>query len=132
LFFNFISKMKMETSSVGTMKGLEFKNFYIPTIPYWWYTIASQLPGKAYAVGSQIWFCYRTVSRGKFPVKLSRQFFSLTKLDRKTVRKALSNLEKAGLITVERCHSRAPLITITLEQRNCAELHRAWLEREYH
>jgi hypothetical protein len=113
------------------MRGLEHKNFYVPTIPYWWHLIASTLPGKAHAVGSQIWFCYR-VSGGKFPVKLSRQYFSLLKFSRHTVRRALFDLERAGLIAVQRSKGRSPRITITLDAKTVPVLHKKWLEREYH
>ena len=75
------------------MKGLKDKDFYVPTIPYWWHLIASYFTGKAHAVGSQIWFCYR-VSGSKSPVKLSRQYFSLLKFSRYTVRRALFDLER--------------------------------------
>src|SRR5262245_37031426 len=102
------------------MKGLEHNDFFVPTIPYWWHLIACTLPGKAHAVGSQLWFCYRVavgsqlwfcyrVSGSKSPVKLSRQWFSLMKFSRYTVRRALLDLEKAGLITAKKVKGRAPL-----------------------
>ena len=113
------------------MKDLEHKNFFVPTIPYWWHLVACTLPGKAHAVGSQLWFCYR-VSGSKFPVKLSRQWFRLMKFSRYTVRRALLDLEKAGLITVQKYKGRAPLITITTSKNQVAVLHTKWMEREYH
>jgi hypothetical protein len=114
------------------MRGLEHKSFYIPTIPLWWYLIASSLPGKAYAVGCQIWFIYRVKNAGKFPVKLSRQWFSLFKFGRHTVQRALFNLEKAGLVTIRRGKGRAPLVTITLDKEKVSALRKEWVEREYH
>ena len=113
------------------MKGLEHKKFFIPTIPYWWHTSASILPGKAHAVGSQIWFVFRTVFKGKASVKLSRQYFSLTKFDRKTVSRGLVNLEKAGLITVERGTGKAPLITINTDEQKVSELRQQWIDRKH-
>ena len=114
------------------MRGLEHKNFYIPTIPFWWFLIASSLPGKAYAVGSQIWFIYRVKNGGKFPVKLSRQWFSLFKFDLRTARRALFYLEKAGLISIQKHKGRAPLVTITLDKDKVSVLHKEWVEREWH
>src|SRR5262249_33199530 len=111
------------------MKSLEKKNFYVPTIPYWWHLIACTLGGKAHAVGSQLWFVYK-VSGGKFPVKLSRQWFSLVKFSRHAVRRALLDLEKAGLISVRKHKGRAPLITITTDKANVAVRHNQWTERD--
>jgi hypothetical protein len=113
------------------MKGLEHKDFFVPTIPYWWHLIACTLPGKAHAVGSQLWFCYR-VSGSKSPVKLSRQWFSLMKFSRYTVRRALLDLEKAGLITAKKVKGRAPLITITTDKKKVPVLHKEWVEQAYH
>jgi hypothetical protein len=114
------------------MKGLEHKKFYVPTIPYWWHLIASSLPGKSHAVGCQLWFCYRTAFRSKFPVKLSRQYFSLMKFDRWSVWRALVELEKAGLITIKKGKGKAPLVTITLDPKRVSVLRKEWAERELH
>src|SRR5215475_8735592 len=113
------------------MRGLEHKDFFVPTIPYWWHLTAFSLPGKAHAVGSQLWFCYK-VSGGKSPVRISRQWFSLVKVSRYTVRRALIDLEKAGLITVKKYKGRAPLITITTIKSKVPVLRKEWAEREYH
>ena len=132
IFFFLILK-EMEIYFVGKkmMRGLEHKNFFVPPIPYWWHTLASPLPGKAHAVGCQIWFVFKTVSRGKHPVKLSRQYFSLSKLDRKTVSRALVNLEKAGLITTERGKGKAPVITINTDEQKVTELRQQWIDRKH-
>jgi hypothetical protein len=113
------------------MKGLEHKNFYVPTIPYWWFLIAVNLPGKALGVGVQLWFVYR-VGRSKFPVKLSRQWFGLFKCSRHAVRRALQDLAKSGLIQVRQGKGRAPLVTLTLDRKKVADLRKRWAERVYH
>src|SRR5262249_53168835 len=116
------------------MEGLEHKDFYIPTIPLWWWLMAARLPGKGRAVlvvASQLWFVYRT-GGSKFPVKLSRQWHRLFKYERRTWSREIYNLEKAGLISVERKKGRALRITITMKKSKVAILHKQWTERAYH
>jgi hypothetical protein len=100
------------------MQGLEHKQFYIPTIPLWWFLAASMLPGKALAVGCQLWFVY-AVNKRKSPFKFSWQYL---KVRRPVRRRALVALEKSGLITVKRLDGKAPLVTITLDQKKVPEV----------
>jgi hypothetical protein len=87
--------------------------------------MASALPGKAHAVGSQIWFVYR-VNKSKMPVKLSRQYSCLMKFNLRTWHRALIALERAGLIVIDRHKGRAPLVTITLDQEKVSVLKAGW------
>jgi hypothetical protein len=112
---------------------LEPKPFrFIPEIPFWWFVEASSLPGKAYSVGCLIWLCYRLSDTKKFPVRFSRRYQNQTKIDRHTMRCGLKNLEKAGLVLVERPKNKAPLVTIILDRSKVSVLHKTWVEREYH
>jgi len=93
--------------------------------------VASNLPGKSHAVGSQIWFAFK-LSGGKFPVKLSRRWFDLMLFSRFTVERALVELEKAGLIQVKRHRGRAPIVKITTTESKVSDLQKEWAERNYH
>jgi hypothetical protein len=111
------------------MKAKDFE--FIPPIPWWWSLEASFLPGKAHYVGCLIWLCYRLSGSKKFPIKFSRRYYASTALHRNTIRLGLRNLEKAGLIRVQRAKSKAPLVTIILDRGKVSTFHRDWLEREY-
>jgi hypothetical protein len=97
---------------------------FIPEIPWWWFVAASSLPGKAYCVGCLIWLCHKLSQSKNFPIRFSRRYYNPTTISRYTVRSGLKNLERAGLITVERegGKSKAPLITIILDREKAATL----------
>ncbi len=82
-------------------------------VPLPWIIAASQLPGKALVVGIAIWF--RAGLTGSSSITLSSSHLTLWGIDRHSKRRALDVLEKASLITVDRCNGKNPIITIIKE-----------------
>ncbi|MFY0609933.1 MAG: hypothetical protein JXQ99_00290 [Hyphomicrobiaceae bacterium] len=79
-------------------------------IPMNWLSTAAQLPGKSLHVGIAIWF---TASLAKSStVQLSNLAGLPFGLDRNAKYRALSWLEEAGLISVDRKLGRSPVVTL--------------------
>ena len=79
-------------------------------LPLDWIIAANSLPGKTGAVGLAIWFlvgvkCTRTV-------KLTRQIEQIAACHRKAVYAAITSLEQAGLLRVERRQGARPTVTV--------------------
>ena len=104
LFFN------KSTGKFESKIKLKFTPFIKGPIPLPWIICANSLPGKSGAVGLAIWFisgvrCNKTV-------KLTQDVERIAGCHRKAVYAAISNLEQAGLIHVERRHGARPTVTI--------------------
>lgn len=97
------------------------KDLYIPSLPMWWFVKARCLPGASLGVGCLIWFLYKT-SGSKSSLRFSRRTYGLAKVSRYCVRRALVNLEEAGLIVVERSRSKAPLVTVVSDEKKSLAL----------
>src|SRR6266511_3367639 len=114
--------MKREDILGGRVpKDLVGRELYIPPLPMRWFVKACSLPGGALGVGCLIWFRYKT-SGEKFPLRFSRRNYEFANISRYCVRRALVGLEKAGLIMVERNRSKAPLITVVLDEKKSSAL----------
>ena len=79
-------------------------------LPLDWITSANSLPGKAGAVGLAIWFLVGV--KASKTVKLTRQVEQIAGCHRKAVYAAVSNLEEAGLISVQRSKSARATVTV--------------------
>ena len=79
-------------------------------IPLDWLARAAGLPGKTLNVSLALWW-HHGMAKGK-PFKLTRKALEYFNVERDAVGKALSRLEQAGLIQVERSSGRRPTITI--------------------
>lgn len=79
-------------------------------IPMIWIEQAARLPGKAFAVGMMLWFLRGMA--GDKPVKISASLRQRFGVGRKAVGRALTALERAGLIKADRSRGR---------------LHRVWI-----
>lgn len=76
-------------------------------LPLDWLDRAAALPGRAFHVG--VWLFYLKGVKRTSTVRLSGAKFGLT---RWTVQRGLHELERAGLVTVERSIGKAPLVTL--------------------
>ena len=83
---------------------------FIPMVPFWWFSKAKCLPGKALAVGCLIWLSHKVTLGQKPPIPFSRRYYG--DFSRTTIRHGVKELEKAGLIKVTREKSKAPRISI--------------------
>jgi len=84
---------------------------FINRIPLPWAHAMARLPGRASVVGLALW--YRSgVMKGDRTVVLSSKNLRGFGLTRNTARRALRDLEKAGLVSVERHSGRAPRVTL--------------------
>ena len=79
-------------------------------IPWEWLTQAAKLPGKAFEVGIALWFL-AGVQR-KRTVTLSGSALRDLEVSRFAGYRALSALEKTGLVSVQRHPGRNPIVTI--------------------
>lgn len=79
-------------------------------IPLEWITRANALPGKAGAVGLALWFLVGVKSSRT--IKLTGEVERIAACDRKAVYPALTALETAGLIAVERRPGARAVVTI--------------------
>ncbi len=76
-------------------------------IPWRWVEAASRLPGKALAVGLVVW--REAGCRGERTVPLN---VSALAVPRRTAQRGLTELERAGLVSVDRRRGRPPLVTL--------------------
>jgi len=79
-------------------------------IPWTWLRGAGALPGQALAIGMCLWF--RSGLEKSRTVRLGRKWPAEMGVQRDAARRALRQLEDAGLVTVERKRGIAPLVTI--------------------
>jgi hypothetical protein len=86
------------------------KEFLRGPIPLGWLHKAAQLRGKALAVGIALWF--KAGVTKQFVVKASNTLWSKLGINRKSAYRALTALEHAGLVSVERHAGRAPVVKI--------------------
>ena len=81
-------------------------------VPLSWLEAAAQLPGRAFHVGVLLWF--RAGLTRSMSVKLSGKHARLFAIDRFTKARALHQLERARLVSVQRARGLSPVITILL------------------
>jgi hypothetical protein len=79
-------------------------------VPWPWIEVAARLPGKALAVGLVLWRLHGAVKSKT--VSLSNGEVEALGVDRNAKSRALRDLERAGLITVERQPGCSPRVTI--------------------
>ena len=79
-------------------------------IPWQWLERAAQLPGKTLHVAITLW---QRAGMGKSNrLKLSTKVLDGMGVDRYAKRRALTALEGAGLVSVERHHGKNPIVTL--------------------
>ena len=86
------------------------KRYFAGPIPWDWLCAASRLPGKAVNVALGIWHLGRLTK--KKTVRLSQKTMRELGINRNAVYRGLENLEKAGLIHVDRQCGKNSIITI--------------------
>jgi hypothetical protein len=79
-------------------------------VPWPWIEVAAKLPGKALAVGIALWRLAGAVKSKT--IRLSNAEVSELGCDRNAKSRALRDLERAGLITVERQPGCSPRVTL--------------------
>lgn len=86
------------------------RQFIKGPLPMPWMERAARLPGKAMLVGLALWFMRGIV--GNQPIKLSMDLLARFNVGRKAAYRALSALEREGLIQAERRPGRLPRVRI--------------------
>jgi hypothetical protein len=79
-------------------------------IPWRWIITAARLPGKSLHIGIGLWFL-AGVTRSR-TVKLSNMLLKLLGVTRFSKARGLLELERAGLIRIDRRQGKNPLVTI--------------------
>jgi hypothetical protein len=83
---------------------------FIKAIPLQWLTPAAASPGKTLAVALAVWFQFGR-SKGR-PFKLTSAILKRFSVSRKASYHGLKELEKIGLITVQRQKGKNPIVTV--------------------
>ena len=84
-------------------------------IPLKWIIAASKLSGKTLHISMVLWFL-KGVNKN-YTVKLSGKLIRSFGVSRSTLYRGLNNLEKAGLITVQRKMGQSPMVTIHTDKK---------------
>jgi hypothetical protein len=79
-------------------------------IPWGWLTAAAKLPGHAFHVGIATW--HLSFMKGSRTVALSGKLLEDLGVSRYAGYRALTALEEAGLVSVQRHRGRNPIVTI--------------------
>jgi hypothetical protein len=90
-----------------------YDKFLCGPVPLDWLSMAAKCSGKALQLGLALWYLAGLTK--SFTVKPTRSTLTLFGLSRWSVTRNLRLLELAGLVTVERCKGKAPLVTIIEE-----------------
>ena len=107
-------KLRMSTmiSPISKKSGRSRQKFIKGPIPLGWITKAAGMEGKTLHVGMTLWFLSGLKRSRK--VALSQSKLKLFGVSRQTSYRALSRLESAGLVSVERHQGRSPIVIILL------------------
>ncbi len=109
-----VKEVEVELASTRSVKAARNKQrstlFVRGPLPMTWLSQAAQLPGKALHVGLLLWF--RVGCERSNVVRLTRRHGDLFVLDRHAAYRGLGALERAGLVSVERCRGRCPVVTV--------------------
>jgi hypothetical protein len=104
---------KRSESRSYTLKTSQ-EQFLKGPIPFQWIIRAFSLPGKAWHVGTVLWF-WAGITRSK-TVTLTPSRLRHCGLHPETARQRLVHLERAGLVHIERRGKRSPIVTILAEE----------------
>jgi len=115
-----LENLKLSPGDLVPKKGLKgttrragkVKKFIKGPIPFDWITKAAKAKGKTLHVGIALWFLVG-VKRSR-QVALSRSTLKQFGVGRQASYRALSRLESAGLLSVDRHPGRNPIMTILL------------------
>jgi hypothetical protein len=86
------------------------KRFLKGPIPWDWVETASRLPGKALALGMLLW--REAGMDGIGPATITSAKAAALGMDRSAKSRAIADLERAGLVRVERRPRQNPLVTL--------------------
>jgi hypothetical protein len=86
------------------------RRFLRGPIPWAWLQVAARLPGQALAVGIAVWHVGGMSKAPRF--KVSNGVLGDLGVSRQAGYRGLSELETAGLISVERHRGRSPVVTL--------------------
>jgi hypothetical protein len=103
---------KQLSELVGTArpKVCRKKGHFIYRVPVDWAAAAAILPGKCLAVGLALWFKFGMEKKRQ--VKVTRELLRKFGVNRYAGRRAINQLEAAGLVAVDRGQGRSSLVTI--------------------
>lgn len=104
------SKVYLPSPSQKPPRHKPGEKFLKGPIPWYWVTIAAQLPGKAFQVGMVIWFLAGI--KNSRTVALSSKTSEGLGVSRYARYRGLKALEEANLVTVSRHAGHNPTVTI--------------------
>ena len=87
-------------------------------LPWMWIEALSGASGKTWQLAVQLLYLHW---RGKgAPIKLANGMLEIDGIDRFAKWRALNELERRKIVTIERRHARSPLITLNVGSKNAA------------
>ncbi len=105
-----VSRSNVQSGKVQPPRHKSGERFLKGPIPLPWLEEAARLPGKSLHAGVALWYAAGLTKSASVPLRnIAGLHFGL---DRNAKYRALSWLEGAGLVRVERKVGRAPIVTI--------------------
>jgi hypothetical protein len=99
-------------------RKLEKRRKHFVKLPWTWAEALSGASGKTWELVVQLLYLHW---KGKgAPIKLANGMLENDGIDRFAKWRALKELERRGLVTIERRHARSPLITLNVGSKNAA------------
>ncbi len=108
----FVEMQRATANLPPRRKGKARRDAFVK-VPLWWFEAATRATGTPQAFVC-IWLLHLAWKKRNTTFPLSNAQLADSGAERRAKRRALANLEKAGLITVDRHHGRAPRVTLTV------------------
>jgi hypothetical protein len=107
------AEMQRAAASLPPRRSTKARKGAFVRVPLWWLeqvTRATRTPQAFVAV----WLLHLAWKAGSMTFPLPNNKLAARGAERRMKRRALANLEAAGLITVDRRHGKTPIVTLTV------------------
>jgi hypothetical protein len=108
----YATRRKAELEAMAPVKRKKVAEVFV-RVPLWWMEqVAEATNNRKALVAIELLYVHRKTKRLTFPLPNGR--LAKRGISRETKRRALRDLERAGLITVERPPRKTPIVTLVL------------------
>jgi len=97
---------------------LEKRRKHFVQLPWTWVEALSGASGQTWQLAAHL--LYLNWKGKGAPIKLANGMLEIDGIDRFAKWRALKELERRGLVTIERRHARSPLVTVNVGYKNAA------------
>jgi hypothetical protein len=105
-------------SRAAEPRKLEKRRKHFVQLPWAWAGALSGASGKTWELAVQLLYLHWKGNGA--PIKLANGMLGIDGIDRFAKWRALNELERRGLVTIERRHARSPLVTLNAGSKNAA------------